>query len=402
MSSTFVLLPAGAASAATELESVQSPAGRTVTGHTTTAAALLPAPAGAGSELVAIAPAAALSWHQVDLPKGVGPRSPRLRAVLEGLLEERLLDDPQQLHFALQPAGGTEGRAWVAVCDRSWLREWLQVLDAAGRPASRIVPEFAPEGDDMLYAIGEGEQAQLVCAGRQGVYHLPLAAASLALLPPLADTTPVIAEPAVAASAEQLLQHTPTLLPQPQRLLAAARTAWDLGQAEFASSGRARAFKKLSTGWGELLRDPRWRPARWGAAVLVLAQLVGLNAWAWKERASLASKRDAVRGVLTQTFPNVRAVFDAPVQMDREVAALRQAAGGASARDLETMLGVIATAAPAGRTPTAVEYSGTELRLRGLAASEAEARPLLQALRAQGYTGNVQGDVLVVRPEAQP
>jgi general secretion pathway protein L len=401
MSSTYVLLPARAATAQTEFEYLVSSDGRTVRTHASAPAALLPAPAGAGTELVAIAPAAALSWHQVELPKGVGPRSPRLRAVLEGLLEDRLLDEPEQLHFALQPQAGG-GPAWVAVCDREWLRAATQALETAGRPASRIVPEFAPDGEPTLYALGDPEQPQLVCAGRQGVWNLPLTAASLPLLPQLPDTTRVVAEPAVAALAEQVLQHTPVLQPAPERLLAAAAGGWDLAQFEFASSGRARAFKKFSTGWGDLLRAPQWRPARWGAALLVLVQLVGLNAWAWKERSALEAKRQQARSILTQTFPNVRAVVDAPVQMEREVAALRQAAGSASGRDLETMLGVVAAAAPAGRAAQSIEYNGTELRLRGLAGNDAEARPLLQALRGQGYAGTLQGDVLVVKPETQP
>jgi general secretion pathway protein L len=230
---------------------------------------------------------------------------------------------------------------------------------------------------------------------------LPLAATSLAMLPTLPESTPVFSEPAVAALAEQLLQHAPRLQPAPQRLLAAAQTRWDLAQLEFASSGRARAMKKLSTGWADLLRAPQWRPARWAAALLVAVQLVGLNAWAWKERSSLAAKKDASRAILTQAFPNVRVVVDPPVQMEREVAALRQRTGAASGSDLEAMLGALAAVAPAGRTLTSIEYSGTELRVRGLAANEAQAQPVVQSLRARGYAATVQGEVLVVRPEAQ-
>ena len=148
-------------------------------------------------------------------------------------------------------------------------------------------------------------------------------------------------------------------------------------------------------------RAPQWRPARWGAVLLVLVQLVGLNAWAWKERSSLDRKRETVRNLLTQSFPNVRAVVDPPVQMEREVAALRQLTGGASGRDLETVLGVLAPLA-AGRSVTAVDYTGSELKLRGLAANESEARPLLQGLRTQGYAASMQGDTLVVRTEVQP
>ncbi|MBA2965386.1 MULTISPECIES: type II secretion system protein GspL [Ramlibacter] len=403
MSSIYVLLPPTPVTAQAEFEYLVSSDGQTVSVHAQAVPALLPLPAGAGSEVVAIAPAAALSWHQVTLPRGAGPRSPRLRAVLEGLLEERLLDDPDQLHFAVQPQAAAEAPAWVVACDRAWLRSALQVLEMAGRPAARVVPEFAPEGEPALYALDDPDLPQLAYAGADGVLLLPLASSSLALLPPdLPAATPVVAEPAVASLAEQVLQRPPQLQPTAARLLAAARTRWDLAQFEFASSGRARTMKKLSTGWADLLRAPQWRPARWAAAVLVAAQLLGLNAWAWKERSALAAKREAARTVLTDTFPQVRAVVDAPVQMDREVAALRQVTGGMSSRDLEAQLGALAAAAPPGRAATALEFNGSELRVRGLAASEAEARPVLQALRSQGYAGTLQGDTLVVRAEGQP
>src|SRR6185436_7542004 len=117
------------------------------------------------------------------------------------------------------------------------------VFESVQRPASRVVPEFAPEGEPTLYALGEGEASQLVCAGNDGVVALPLAASSLALLPSLPEGTPVFAEPAAAAQAEQLLQHTPRLVGTADRLLLAGRTAWDLAQLEFASSGGRRAMK---------------------------------------------------------------------------------------------------------------------------------------------------------------
>jgi general secretion pathway protein L len=77
---------------------------------------------------------------------------------------------------------------------------------------------------------------------------------------------------------------------------------------------------------------------------------------------ALAAKREAARGILTETFPNVRVVVDAPVQMEREVAALRQQTGGLSRRDLDALLGALATAVPAGRAATALDYNGSELR----------------------------------------
>ena len=53
---------------------------------------------------ILVAPAQALSWHQIDLPKV--PKA-RLRAALDGLLEDRLLDDTHAMSFALSPDAST-------------------------------------------------------------------------------------------------------------------------------------------------------------------------------------------------------------------------------------------------------------------------------------------------------
>ncbi|WP_298932881.1 type II secretion system protein GspL [uncultured Ramlibacter sp.] len=401
MSTLVVLLARQPAPAQPEFDHVLSPDGRSPGARASLPAALLPQPTGAGAEVVAVVPAGALSWHQVELPRGVGPGSARLRAVLEGLLEERLLDEPEALHFALQPQPRPGAPCWVAVCDRAWLRSWVQALEAAQRPASRIVPEFTPQEEASLHALGEADDAWLAAAGPQGVLALPLSAASLALLPALPPELEVRSEPAVAAQAEQLLQRKLVLQQAPERWLQAAQTSWDLAQLEFASSGRNRTARKLAAGWAGLLRAPQWRAVRWGAALLAAVHLLGLNVWAWKERAALESKRVAIETTLTQTFPQIKTVVAPLVQMDKEMALLRQAAGAASGRDLETMLGALAAAAPQ-QAVTGLEFTGTELRARGVVATADAARPLLTSLKGQGYAATLRGDVLVITPEAAP
>ncbi|MFC5496229.1 type II secretion system protein GspL [Caenimonas terrae] len=402
MSSLIFLLPATSVTATTEFAYLVTPDGRSVAAHAIAPVALLPQPAGAAGEVVAIAPVTALSWHQVELPKGVTAASPRLRAVLEGLLEDRLLDEPEALHFALQPRAVPGQPVWVAVCSRQWLRDAVQVLEAAGRPISRIVPEFTPEEPLALSAIGEPEHATLVLTGSDGVLALPLAAHALALLPPLPDDAQRIAEPAVAALAEQLLQHPVQLQQAPQRWLRAAQSGWDLAQSEFASSNRARAVKRLAALGNDVLRAPQWRPARWGAIVLVAANLAGLNAWAWKERSSLAAKHAAVQRVLTTTFPQVKVVVDAPLQMEKEVALLRQGAGATSSRDMEAMLGELAAVAPPQRPLSAIDYVTGELRVKGLASSPPEAAALAESLRSRGYAAELRGDALVLNVREAP
>lgn len=399
MSSLIVSLPLEPATSATEWAYALTPDGRALADHGKAPAALLPQPRGTGAEVVALVPAQALAWHRIELPKGIAPATPRLRTALEGLLEEQLLDDTETLHFALEPGARAGAPAWVAVCDRAWLRNALQLLEAAGRPASRIAPEFAPEGAAALTVVGDPQHPQVIANSDQGVLTLPLTPAALPLLPALAADAPRFAEPAVAATAEQVLQQKVTLQQAPQRWVEAARTRWDLAQFDFASSPRARALKKMATGWGEVLHGTPWRPARWAAVALVALNLLGLNAWAWKERASLAGKRDEIRRTLTETFPQVKVVVDAPVQMEREVAALRQQTGVASARDLDALLGALASALPPGKVPAALEYGGGQLRAAGAGLSAEELRGVAAHLKTLGYAATAEGETLVVSAE---
>ncbi len=409
MSTLIICLPPSAPGAAASYDYALTSDGLTLTGHASVPAALLPA-AERGGEVVAVIPGAMLSWHTVELPKGVGTGSPRLRAILEGLLEDRLLDESGQLHLALAPAQAAraaDGRIWVAACDNSWLREHLQALDAAQRPVNRIVPEFAPAlGPLQVHAVGEADLPQLIVIGEAaaGVMRLPLTAAALTLIPTAGadEEVLVLAEPGVAELAEQLLQCKVSLQTRPQRWLDAARSPWDLAQFDLASSGRARTVKRLSSVSRELLHAPLWRPARWGAAALVLVNLIGLNAWAWKTQSALQAQRAAVQGTLTQSFPQVKVVMDAPLQMEREVAALRQATGTASDRDLEVILASLGAAIPTGRSLTAIEFAAGEARLKGLKLSAQEASSLSLTLKGRGYAARQEADTVFVKHELAP
>ncbi|MFN9726024.1 type II secretion system protein GspL [Acidovorax sp.] len=425
MSTLILFLPPTLPGPSTTYSYTLTANGHVAIRHDSAPAALLPEPTRPGGEVVAVVSARALSWQRVRLPPGLptgpGHQTPRLRLALEGLLEDRVLDDAAQLHFAVQPEPAGDGPVWVAVCDRAWLREHLQALEAAGRRVSRVVPEFAPgptqSGGAELCALGTPEDAYLVVTGQGaelGVTVMPLTPMALTLVrlgaldggapdthgqPP----PPVLrAEPAVAALAERTLGQRVALHTASQRALDAARGDWDLAQFDLASSGRTRALRKVGTTVSALLNAPQWRAARWGAAVLVAAQVVGLNAWAWQERQSLAAKQASVRGMLTQTFPQVKVVVDAPVQMERELALLRQAAGSVSARDLEPMLAAAGAALPDGRLPTGIEYTPGELRLRGLDMNPDEVAALLARLQAAGYQARPEDGSLLLRTEANP
>ena len=406
MSILVITLPLGAPQATADYSYALTADGHNATQQASASAALLPDPGRTG-EVVAVVPARALSWQRVTLPQGALAQAARLRAVLDGLLEEQLLDDPAQLHFALQPGAQSGSPAWVAVCDRAWLRQALQALEAAGRPADRVVPEFAPgptaSGREECEVLGQPEDAYAVLTGhgaQQAVAVLPLGAAATwaATAPAAEDAPPVRAEPAVAALAERLLGRPVQLHTASQRALDAARGDWDLAQFDLASTGRTRALRKLGSLASALLYAPQWRAARWAAALLVVAHLVGLNAWAWQERKALAAKQAAVRSALTTTFPKVLVVVDAPVQMERELAQLRQTAGAVSARDMEPLLAAAGAALPPGRQPTGIEYTPGELRLRGVALQPDEEPALSARLQAAGYRARLDDGSLLLRP----
>ena len=408
MSLLVLALPPSPAGPSVGYAWVRSVDGLAPTDHGEAAPALLPT-AGRGVEVIARVPAAGLSWHRVELPRGIGPRSPRLRATLVGLLEERLLDEPEALHLALDAqAGNGGGPAWVAVCARRWLDGHLQALEHAGHPVARIVPELWPHaGPLQLTATGEPERAQLLASGTGvpgGAQALPLSPATLALLRPTGanDALQAQAEPAVAALAEQLLGQPTALISPAQRLLQASAAPWDLAQGELARTGAAWASRRAGAAWRDLLHAPRWRPARWGVAALLLAQLLGLNLWAWQTQRELDARRADVRAALTRAFPQVRVVVDAPVQMAREVAALRQGTGAIAPPDLEPLLAAYAHIARPDAAPTALEFSTGTLRLQGLAWPAETLAQAQTALRPLGYRLQTEGEATVLQPLPAP
>lgn len=406
MNRLIVYLPQTLAAPSTACEGLLTEDGRTVLRTVEAPAALLPA--AAGVETVAVVPVSRLSWHRLALPRGAlksnlfqEGNAGRLRAILDGLLEDRVLDDTSQLHFAIEPRARDGEPAWVAACDRSWLHGWLATLEQAGRPVSRIVPELAPPEAGApdaasLHVTGTPENAQLLLTSAEGVTLLPLSVATAALVA-WPEDAPVLAEPAVAALAEHFFNRAVTPQTAAERWLAATDSGWDLAQFDLLYNRGTRTRKRLSATGAALLRSPRWRPARWAAGLLVASNLIGLQAWAWKERSAQAAQQDEIRGTLATTFPDVRVIVDAPLQMARALTELQRRNGTASSADLETMLTRYQAVAQATSAPSAIDFVAGELRLKGVAAAAAGGPEGLSArLRDGGYSARLEGDTLVL------
>jgi general secretion pathway protein L len=106
--------------------------------------------------------------------------------------------------------------------------------------------------------------------------------------------------------------------------------------------------------------------------------------------------------MLTQSFPKVRTVVDAPLQMEREVALLRQSGAALTAQDLEPLLAAFGTALPEGSAPGGLEFTTGQLTVKGVALGP-EALALLTArLAGQGLSVRQDADRLVVRTAGAP
>ena len=364
------------------------------------------------------------------LPRGVSAQ--KLQAILAGLLEEQLLDDPEQLHMVLLGLVRRDSASrWVAVCSKPWLQQAVVSLQNAQVPLTSIVPlsmpleasavaspEASPSrfgaliegvidsvmdaGSDPVnrwHAYGDSAQEEsmwLTYSDSQGVMTLPLNCAHL--LGAMDEDTLITAEPAVAAAAERALKQRVAVVPTYQHALQAVQEAKlrriDLAQGSlaFASSKLERWLRASGEGVRSLLTSANWRPARWGIAVICLANLIGLNAWSYKQSAQLADKRTQMNQLLAQSFPNVKVVVDAPLQMQRELANLRQAQGQLSGRDFESIYGRFSALARINTTPDAIEYVANEVQIRGSGLAARELDGLLPRL---SYAG------LVVRSDAQ-
>jgi general secretion pathway protein L len=372
--------------------------GHAVLRSATGGAATLSAHAG---EVVAVVPHSRLAWLRVQLPPA--SHGPRLQSVLHGLLEDRLLDDPQQLHLVLAPdteqIARSGGETLVAVCDKQWLRDALAPLQAAGLTVQRIVPELSPSDTPVLQVMGEPDQSQSVLCHAHGVTLLPPNTAQWRAFAELSqDDLQIQAEPAMVARVQSTLQRQPMLQSAAQRWVKSSQSDWDLAQGEWAQGRAQRLQRQALAAWQTVLHAPAWQPVRWGLVALIALQVLGLNALAWRERSALNAQQASLQNILKTTFPSVTLVIDAPLQMQREVDVLQQKSGTASSTDFEPLLAALAGVLPAGQTPQQIHFANHALRVQGVTLDSNPAG--VARLNAQGLSLRQDGnDTWVLQAE---
>ena len=373
------------------------------------ASSLLSAYAG---EVLALIPHTRLSWLSVQFPPG--SHGARLGAVLAGLLEDRVLDDVADLHCVVDPASAdvprSGGVALVAACSKSWLREVLAPLQATGLVVQRLVPELSPRAQPLLCVMGTPELSQSVVCHSQGVTLLPPNVAQWKAFPAFtayatlsAAQAPLVAEPAMVERVEQFLQRRPVMQNAAQRAVVAGQSNWDLAQGEWAQGTPQRFLRLAQHAWQTLLHAPAWRSVRIGLATLLVLQVVGLNAMAWREQRALSQQKAQLSQILTTAFPSVQLVIDAPLQMQREVDTLQRNAGRVTSTDFEPMLAAAAGALPDGMVPAQWHFANQVLRAQGFQLNEAQANVAQTVLKTKHLQLRQEGnDAWVIQPEATP
>ncbi len=351
-----------------------------------------------GGEVVAVVPWQRLSWHKVTLP----PVSAQRRvAVLQGLLEEQVLQEAESLHWVTSPKA-SQGETLVLACDKAWLRQALTPLAEAGWLIQRIVPELCPdeEGEVSFHAMDAADEPQLVACLPDAVLGFSRAAWPAGTGHWQAGSR-LVAEPAAMAFARDLTGQEPLLQTAPQRWLQACQSPWDLAQGEWAQNRHRRTWRFGLQAWQQLRHAPAWRPARWALGLLLLANLVGLQIWAEQTRQHTAVLADASRQMLQQSFPAVQVVVDPLRQMQQAVNQLRQQSGASAPNDFDVLLSHLAPLLPSEVTPQALRYDGQTLTVQGMQLGQVTPQALSN-LNRQGYQLRAQGADWVLAWEGRP
>ena len=347
---------------------------------------------------------------QVLITRASLPQAARRRAgsVLEFAVEEETVGEPDANQVSwLGSVEDAAGDADVlAVVDRQGLARWRDALGAAGirtyevhcetllLPWATGVWSLAWDGREGIVRSGEFEGAATDCGDRESP---PL---SLRLMLEAADTRnsrpdSIAIYPAVPDAAPDI-EAWQRSLGIPVRLAG----AWDW---RTASSDAGIALTQERQRWGSLAGvAARLRPAVWiavGALAVHTIALVGdWTLLAGEQRVLRRQMETRFRAV----FPDAVAVVDPALQMRRQLAEARHAAGLPDSGDYLPMLEQVATSMkelPAGSVRIA-SYEGGRMTLELAPTDEAAVRRVVARLRQAGLS--VDMNATSVRPGGAP
>lgn len=324
------------------------------------------------------------------------PRMPeaKLRLALPNLLEERLLSDPADCHFAFTPQArsgtvttiASAPKLPVAVIDRGLLTNALDALSEAGyRPRaaySEIYVVPAPAAGVLSVRLDRARG--IARSGKHDGFAFEFDGASVPA--PLLLAVRQLGIKRVQAygrDAGRLVQFAEQLgvavdASQRELDLAATDTAVNLLQGAFAPGGLlgSLSLPKLTTAKLKV-------PLIW-SGVAAATFVVGMNAYWLKLEAEAKAIRMQMETAFRSAFPEATAVVDPVLQTQRQLGALRARAGIPSADDfsvLNAQAAQLLSLAPIGSV-AGIEYREGALRVK-FKPGTADNPALQNTLRAQ-------------------
>ena len=336
----------------------------------------------------------------------------KLRLALPNLLEDRLLADANDCHFAFNvPRGGT-GTTTIAampkmpvtVIDRGVLTHALDACAEAGykvraayseiyilpAPAAGVLSVRVDRGrgvarsathDGFAFDIaGDEVPAALALAVRQlGVRRIQAYGREAARLNAFASALKVQVDVAQAEVDTGSIEGAVNLL-----------------QGSFASGGMLGGLMPLAGRASALKSASLKAPLIWSAIGAVVA-VAGMNAYWLKLESESRSIRQQMENAFRANFPETTAIVDPVLQTKRQLNDLRARAGLPSANDfsvLNARTALLLTAAPLGSV-TAIDYRDGALKVKfkgGMADNPAFQNTLRAAGVQQGLAVRFEAD----------
>lgn len=333
------------------------------------------------------------------------------RKIMQALpyaLEDRLLGDPDSLHFAYRSE--SDGSLSVAITARERLRIWMETLAQAGIvpavlcPATLMVPwaldcwSLAFTSDEVLVRTGSASgfvtplSTETVPTGNTGAVIPPPLLLSALQEAARAEKSPeslVVFNPPTAFAAEAWGEQ----LQVPIRV--EKTSLWEQREDPLAPLNLLQGQFEPQGQFNNTLRP--YLPAAAMLLIWLLGNIgFGLSEW-WKLRSQHQEYTREMNALLLSTFPETKTVLDPVAQMQRSIDLLL-ARSGHRDRDLMPLLTKTATAlrADARVRLRGIRYADQSLTLELSWPAPASPDALKSALEAVG----VRAEVLAMTPRA--